>query len=105
MTTQHDYQLIASTPFKEGNEENLKALEEAFHLRDWRRLSDLQEWEGARNNADVILLKCPYGRHNLTMIYDPAGLEDVSFLLRHQEIKASDLPAFGKEWKRVLDPK
>jgi hypothetical protein len=99
---QHEYQQIASVPFKEGNEENLKALEEAFRLHDWRRLSDFQEWEGARNNADVILLKCPDGRFNLTMIYDPIDLDENSLVLRQHEIKADDLPTLGGEWKRVM---
>jgi hypothetical protein len=100
-TSGHEYQLIASAPFKEGNEENLKALEGAFIAHDWPRLLTFQEWEGARNNVDVILLKCPDGRFNLTIIYDPIDLEDSSSLLRQQEISVNDLPVLKKEWRRV----
>jgi hypothetical protein len=101
-TLQHEYQQIASAPFKEGNEEILAVLEEAFRLHDWRKLSEFQEWEGARNNAEVILLKCPDGRYNLTVIYDPFDLDENSYVLRQHEIKADDLPALSGEWKRVM---
>jgi hypothetical protein len=100
-TSGHDYQLIASAPFKEENEENLKVLEEAFLSHDWPRLLTFQEWEGARDNADVILLKCPDGRYVMTIIYDPIGLEDCSSLLRQQEISVNDLPVLKKEWTKV----
>ena len=101
-TRHHEYQQIASVPFKEGNEENLAALEEAFRLHDWGKLSGFQEWEGARNNADVILLKCPDGRYNLTIIFDPIDLDQDSYVLRQHEISADDLPVLSREWKGVV---
>ena len=99
--SQHDYQQIASATFKEGNEGTLKALEEAFVSRDWITLSGLQGWEGLNNNADVILLRCPDDRYNLTIIYDPFELFENPSLLRHQEVAANDLPLVKGEWKKV----
>ena len=97
----HQYQQIASLPYKEGYAEKIEMLSEAVRHNRWDELSRFQEWEGVYADAVVWLFRCPDGRYNLTIIYDPFELSDSASLLRHKEVKPQDLPVLMSEWRVV----
>jgi hypothetical protein len=97
----HEYQEIASLPYKDGYAEKIEMMAESVRLNRWEELSQFQEWEGIHDDALVWLFRCPDGRYNLTIIFDAFELWDNASLLRHKEVNADDLPILMRDWKKV----
>ena len=97
----HQYQRLASIPLRGDNAEDLDAMLEAVRNHKWDELSRFQDWEGGLDDLEVYFLKCPDGRYNLAVIYDPVALEGDDELLSHEEIHEGDLPPLTEPWKTL----
>lgn len=97
----HQYKRLASNPLNKDKKERYLAMMKAVNSHAWEELNSFQDWEGTSANAEVYLFRCPDIRYNLAVIYTPYALEDIVWLIRHEQIQSESLPAHTEPWRTV----